>query len=450
MASLVSRSQNGLPFSIKCDKIDIVHLSIIMSTHKTLFLLCALGLAGTPFLSLKASENRWPAFRGPDRQGHSLATNVPIEWETKGKIGWKVPLSLSGWASPVVDQGHVIVSGSREEAGSITLHVASYRLADGTLEWETKVFEPDPQAIKARHSKNSHSSCTPILANEKIYAHFGHFGTCALDLNNGKVLWSRVVAYQPVHGNGGSPALVDDRLIFSADGASGPAIYALNAGNGEILWKTDRQTDAKKTFSFSTPLSVQVKDQTQVISPGSGMVGAYDPADGSLLWRVDYGEGYSVIPRPILHEGHVFIGTGYDRPKVMAIRLDGATGNLTQSHVAWETSRSAPNTPSLIVAENVLFYLSDGGILTCADPISGKVHWSERLGGNYSASPVSVGSSVYFISEEGKVSVVHANPEKLEILAQSELGERTLASPAMLDGTLLIRSADHIWKMIQP
>ena len=141
MASLVSRSQNGLPFSIKCDKLVIVHLSIIMSTHKTLFLLCALGLAGTPFLSLKASENRWPAFRGPDRQGHSLATNVPIEWETKGKIGWKVPLSLSGWASPVVDQGHVIVSGSREEAGSITLHVASYRLADGTLEWETKVFE---------------------------------------------------------------------------------------------------------------------------------------------------------------------------------------------------------------------------------------------------------------------------------------------------------------------
>ena len=450
MASLVSRSQNGLPFSIKCDKIDIVHLSIIMSTHKTLFLLCALGLAGTPFLSLKASENRWPAFRGPDRQGHSLATNVPIEWETKGKIGWKVPLSLSGWASPVVDQGHVIVSGSREEAGSITLHVASYRLADGTLEWETKVFEPDPQAIKARHSKNSHSSCTPILANEKIYAHFGHFGTCALDLNNGKVLWSRVVAYQPVHGNGGSPALVDDRLIFSADGASGPAIYALNAGNGEILWKTDRQTDAKKTFSFSTPLSVQVKDQTQVISPGSGMVGAYDPSDGSLLWRVDYGEGYSVIPRPILHENHVFIGTGYDRPKVMAIRLDGATGNLTQSHVAWETSRSAPNTPSLIVAENLLFYLSDGGILTCADPISGKVHWNERLGGNYSASPVSVGSSVYFISEEGKVSVVHANPEKLEILAQSEIGERTLASPAILDGTLLIRSAYHLWKMIQP
>lgn len=371
-----------------------------------------------------------------------------MDWNRTGHIEWKIPLDLSGWSSPVVDDGHIILSGAREREGVITLYVASYALEDGTLEWESQVFKPDPQTTGARHSKNSHASSTPIISQGTIYAHFGHMGTCALDLESGAVLWSRVMDYQPVHGNGGSPALVGDRLIFSADGASSPAIFALACSNGDILWKTPRQTAATRTFSFSTPLMVQVQGDTQVISPGSGMVGAYNPTDGALIWRVDYGEGYSVIPRPILHDGHLYIGTGYDRPKIMAIRLDKARGNLTETHVAWETSRSAPHTPSLIIAANCLLYVSDGGVLSCADPLSGEVHWSERLGGNYSASPVSSGSSVYFISEEGKVTVIRATPEKLEILAQSELEERTLASPALLDRTLLIRSADHLWKIV--
>jgi outer membrane protein assembly factor BamB len=180
------------------------------------------------------------------------------------------------------------------------------------------------------------------------------------------------------------------------------------------------------------------------------MVGAYDPSNGALIWRVDYGEGYSVIPRPILHAGQLFIGTGYDRPKVMAIRLDQATGNLTQSHVSWETQRSAPNTPSLIVVNDLLFFLSDGGILTCAEPQSGQVHWSERVGGNYSASPVSVGNHLYLTSEEGKVTVVEANKSGMRVVAQNDLEERTLASPAILNRTLLLRSAQHLWKIVTP
>ena len=400
--------------------------------------------------SLSGSEDSWPAFRGPDRQGHAKALHVPTEWNDEGKVAWKIPMTLDGWASPVVDQGHIILSGSRTTDEGITLHVASYSLHDGSLEWEREVFKPDPATLKARHSKNSHSSCTPILDDGKIYAHFGHFGTCALSLNDGQILWKRIIAYEPVHGNGGSPALVGNRLIFSADGASGPALYALEVESGDVAWKTKRETSAKKTFSFSTPLAVEVGDRTQVISPGSGMVGAYDPSDGALIWRVDYGEGYSVIPRPILHAGQLFIGTGYDRPKVMAIRLDQATGNLTQSHVSWETQRSAPNTPSLIVVNDLLFFLSDGGILTCAEPQSGQVHWSERVGGNYSASPVSVGNHLYLTSEEGKVTVVEANKSSMRVVAQNDLEERTLASPAILNRTLLLRSAQHLWKIVTP
>ena len=224
-------------------------------------------------------------------------------------------------------------------------------------------------------------------------------------------------------------------------------MYALNASDGAIAWRTPRESSARKKFSFSTPLVVEVKGRQQIISPGSGMVGAYAVEDGSLVWQVRYGEGYSVIPRPILWEGLMFIGTGYYRPNVYAIRLPELEGDLTDSHIAWQTRRSAPNTPSMIVVDGALYFVSDGGILTCADPRTGSVHWSERLGGNYSASPIAVGAQIYFVSEEGMVSVIESNTEALKVIAKNDLEERSLASPAAFDSTLLLRTQDHLWKI---
>src|SRR5262249_31941084 len=144
-----------------------------------------------------------------------------------------------------------------------------------------------------------------------------------LDLQ-GRVLWrSARLSYPPVHGNGGSPVLVGRALIFSCDGANEPFVAALNKDNGELLWKTPRVTGAKKKFSFSTPLLIREADGPQVISAGSGAVCAYAPEDGRELWRVRYGEGYSVVPRPISGHGLIFISSGFDRPVVMAIRPGG-------------------------------------------------------------------------------------------------------------------------------
>ncbi|XOV72142.1 MAG: PQQ-binding-like beta-propeller repeat protein [Verrucomicrobiota bacterium] len=394
-----------------------------------------------------AEDYLWPEFRGPGKQGHASARNVPTEWSNTKNLDWKIKTGLGGWASPVVSHENIILAGSKEEGDQLTLHIASFKLSDGSLNWEKQVFAPSADIVKQRHSKNSHASCTPILADGKIYAHFGHFGTCALDLETGNILWKKVIEYKPVHGNGGSPALVEGLLVFSVDGNSDPAVYALNADTGDIAWKTPRHSSASRKFSFSTPLIVEVNGQKQIISPGSGMVGAYAVKDGNLIWQVQYGEGYSVIPRPILHNQKLFIGTGYNKPNLLAIRLTEQTGDLTDTHIAWETDKSAPHTPSMIAVNGGLYFISDNGILTCADPDTGDVHWSERVRGNYSASPVAVDNHIYFISESGKVTIIEANTQAYTVVAENDLEERTLASPAVWDDTLLIRTQEYLWKI---
>src|SRR5205807_1012980 len=138
-------------------------------------------------------------------------------------------------------------------------------------------------------------------------------GTACLDLD-GKVLWrSRELRYSPVHGNGGTPILIDDRLMFSADGSDKQFVVALDSADGKVVWKTDRKSAAVQKFSFSTPLLITVNGKRQVVSPASDAVMAYDPADGREIWRATYG-GYSVIPRPVFGHGMIFLSTGYNNP----------------------------------------------------------------------------------------------------------------------------------------
>jgi outer membrane protein assembly factor BamB len=326
------------------------------------------------------------------------------------------------------------------------LRALCFDAKDGRAVWETEVFKPEPDTAKPKHRKNSLASPTPIVTGDRLYVHFGHMGTAALDLD-GKVLWRQTsLAYSPVHGAGGSPILVDGTLVFSADGVRDPFVIALDAATGQIRWKTPRQTPAKKQFSFSTPLAVKVDGITQIVSPGSGFVGAYDLKDGKELWRVNYGEGYSVIARPVFAHDLLFVSSGFERPVLKAIRPAGAKGDATESHVAWEWGKGVPHTASMLVAGNELYFVSDAGIASCADARTGKIHWSERLGGDFSASPVLADGRIYFFNESGVGYVVKAG-KSFELLETNVLGEPTLASPVPIDGALFVRSEAHLWRI---
>ena len=394
-----------------------------------------------------AGETEWPEFRGPGRQGISAAVDVPVEWSATQNVAWKVEVPGRGWSSPVLSQGKIYLTSAQAEAGEeTTLHALCFSADTGALVWNTEVFKPAPSAVAAIHPKNSPASATPIVSGGRVYVHFGHMGTAALDLD-GKIIWQEnELTWQPTHGNGGSPALVGDELIFSGDGAPDPFVAALEAATGKVRWRTPRHTTARKLFSFGTPLAIEVDGHTQVISTGSGFVGAYDPADGHEIWRVRYGEGYSVVPRPVFADGLLFIGTGFDAAWVYAIRPQGAAGDVTDTNVVWKVRKGAPLTPSMLVVGKELYYVSDNGIATCSDAATGEVHWAERLGGDFSASPVFADGRLYFLNESGVGYVLQAGTT-YQPLAKNELGERALASYAVTDGALIVRTESHLWRI---
>lgn len=398
--------------------------------------------------SIHGAETEWPEFRGPTGQGASAATNVPVQWNETTNVAWKVGLPGRGWSSPVLHKGRLYLTSAVADPGSsdVTLHALCLDATDGKILWNTELFRPDPSSVAAIHPKNSPASSTPIVSGDRLYVHFGHMGTAALDLS-GNVIWRQTgLKYSPVHGNGGSPVLVDDLLVLSCDGGSAPFVVALDTGTGAIRWKTARNSSAKKQFSFSTPLAIRVNGDTQVISPTSGFVAAYAPRDGHELWRVGYGEGYSVIPRPVFAHGLVFISSGFEQPILYAIKPEGASGNVTDTHVAWTYRKGVPHTSSMLVLGDEIYFVSDGGIATCADARTGEVHWTERLGGDFSASPVSAEGRIYFQNEGGIGFVVKAD-KAFALLAKNDLGERTFASYAVSDGALFIRSEAHLWKI---
>ena len=413
------------------------------TTRRILLRVALVGfIVGT---QLFASDN-WPEFRGPTAQGISDAKNVPLHWSATSNVVWKSAIPGDGWSSPVLVDGRIYLTTAVTDSTNTSLRALCVNAKDGLIQWNVEVFQPDSEATQEIHKKNSLASPTAIARVGRVYVHFGHMGTAALDLD-GKLLWRQTeLKYPPMHGNGGSPALVDDQLIFSCDGESDPFLVSLDAKTGKVNWKTPRNTTASRKFSFSTPLAIRVDGAMQIISPTSGFVAGYDPKDGQEIWRAHYPEGFSIITRPVYAHGLLFVSSSYMKPVLYAVKPASAKGDVTDSHVAWKHDKGAPNTPSPLVVGEEIYFVSDSGIATCLDARTGNLHWSERLGGGFSASPVLVEGRIYFQNEEGVGTVLKAG-KTFEVLAKNDLGERTLASPAVADNTLYLRSKSHLWRI---
>jgi outer membrane protein assembly factor BamB len=421
-----------------------VHFARSTPLPRSLFILTAFLL-----LITLASAEDWPEFRGPTGQGIVRDAALPVEWSPARNVAWKRALPGQGWSSPIVHQGRIYLTSAVPVAGSkqndLALTALCLEAKSGELLWQKEVFRQDGAKAPKIHAKNSHASPTPLTDGRHLYVHFGHQGTACLDLG-GQIVWRNGdFKYDPEDGNGGSPILVDDRLIFSCDGNDQQFAVALDRASGKVLWKTARKPDSKFKYAYSTPLLITVNGQQQVISPGPGAVWAYDPANGKEIWRVRYGAGYSVVPRPVFGHGLVYICTGFDTPNLLAIRPDGA-GDVTSTHVAWTGRRGVPLITSLLLVGDELYMVSDKGIASCLDARTGNVHWQERLGGAYSASPLVADGKVYFQSEEGTSVVVKAG-KRFEQLARNSLEERTLASCAASAGALYIRTEKHLYRI---
>lgn len=405
------------------------------------------------FLSVFISAKEWTKFRGPTGDGHVTVKSIPLKWSDTENVKWKVSVPGKGWSSPVISKGKIyltsaVAEGDNQDAADVhrELRVICYDSSDGKELWDTKVFEQKPLK-RPIHHKNSHASPTPIIEDGKVYVHFGHMGSACLDLK-GKILWkNNELKYDPLHGNGGTPIIVDNLFFYSADALTNPFVVALDKNTGKVLWKKQRsETDQSRKFSFSTPTLIRMGGRSQIISPASGAVFSYDSKTGEELWSVDYG-GWSVIPKPGVYKNMIYVGTGYERAHILGIRVDEESkGNVTESHVEWEITKRAPNTPSFMVVDDLLYFISDGGIATCVEPLTGEIIWQERTAGPISASPVYFNGMIYFLDEQGKTTVIKAG-RKFEIIAENKIKERTLASFGISEGAIYIRSEKSLFRI---
>jgi outer membrane protein assembly factor BamB len=420
------------------------------------------------------NANEWRQFRGPGGQGLVTdAKNLPETWSETENILWKAELPGRGWSSPVFAGStiwlttaveHPLEGEALEKArskklflnplakemdvlGSVVLHAIGINPQTGAVEKDIELFTLTE--IEPVHSLNSSASPTPILDGEFLYCHFGEMGTACVNTADGTIVWKTQLPSKHSVGPGSSPVIYNDLLIVPCDGTDQQYVVALNKLTGEQVWKTKRPKMTgilgELHKAFSTPLLVKTDERDQVIVPGAQWVVAYDPRDGYEIWRVRYGDGFSNVPRPVAGHGMVYVCTGYTSPQLWAIALDGHD-DVTKTHVKFKIAKQVPTMPSPILVDDQLYFVSDGGVATSADALKGETIWTKRLAGNYSSSPLFADGKLYFSSREGKTTVIRPG-RTYEEVAVNSLDGQLMASPAVYEDSLLLRSQSHLYRI---
>ena len=388
---------------------------------RILFLMPAAVLA----FSVLAGED-WPQFRGPNGDGRSDSRDLPLTWSESENVKWKTPVHGRAWSSPVILSDHVWLTTATEDGRE--LFVVCVDRGTGKILRDERIFEVEkPQFC---HQFNSYASPTPVIEPGRVYVTFGSPGTACLDSKTGKVLWGRRdFVCNHYRGAGSSPILYDDLLIMNFDGSDHQFVVALDKRSGKTVWRKERsidfkdldadgkpQTEGDLRKAFATPQVASVDGRSVLISQGAKATYAYEPLTGEELWRVEERTSHSGGTRPLVGFGMIFVPTGWSQGQILAIKpgksgevidanAESAGGANVQLQIAWKTKRNAPKKPSLLLVDDLLFGIDDGGVAACLEAKTGAEVWRERVGGNYSASPVCAEGRIYFFSEEGKTTV---------------------------------------------
>lgn len=434
--------------------------------------------------SVSGVEDNWPQWRGPGGLGISDATNYADEWSGEKNVAWKTAVPGRGHSSPVIWDDRIFLTTSIEgeqvpgrkapdhlgfdlKPGYLhpdsvgvdyknTLKVLAYDTKTGKQLWEQTAF--DGLMYDNRHRKNTYASSTVVTDGKLVFASFEAAGLYAYDVN-GKVLWKKAPSevngalvwdksFGPIAkaglGPGTSPILFEDLVIFQLDQEMGAnsAIVALAKKDGAEVWRALRTTRR----SWATPILVKVGSRTELIASGAEMVVGYDPATGQELWRANGVQSHP-IPSPVAGQGLVFLTAGSQAKRALAIR-PGGTGNLTDStSIVWRYSKGTAYVPSPILFGEYLYLMTDTGLMTCLDALTGQVKYEggrPPVPATFTASLVAYGDRLLETSEDGDTFVIKAGPVH-EVLRTNPIGEPVYASLALAGGTIYIRGAQHLF-----
>ena len=418
-----------------------------------------------------ANGEHWPQWRGPLGTGVTPDTGLPARW-SPGEVTWKARLGGLGVSSPVVWGDRIFVTSQTgrvalragnhptlargEEAsaekplgggdaaggadGKVRLLVEAFHRKDGRRLWRYAVdAEGD---LPGLHEKHNLATPSPVTDGRYVYAWFGNGQLIAVDAD-GKPAWQRHLAkeYGPFDiqwGHGSSPTLYRDLLILLCDHNPASYLVALDKRTGKERWRTDRE---KGSVSYSTPTVVPAPTGDELIVNSTKRVDGYDAATGKLLWWVGEPTRFAV-PVPSFAEGVVYLSRGYRSGPYMAVRA-GGRGDVSKTQVGWSVETGAPYVSSLIHYQGLVYMANDVGVVTAVDAKTGAKVWQERIEGIFTASPVAGDGKVYFVSESGDTIVLAAGRPP-RVLARNAVGERSVATPALSDGQIFLRTDDSI------
>lgn len=449
-----------------------VHRRLALSAL-LLGLLPAAAAAGTA----AASPPAWPSFRGAQAAGVAEGP-APTAWnaETATNVLWKTPIPGLAHSSPVVWGDRVFVTTAVSAEANPTFRHGLYGDVDpveskaehswrvlaldrktGKVLWEQVAHTGVP--LVKRHTKATHANSTPATDGEHVVALFGSAGLYCYGVD-GKLHWKKDLGvldagwfYDPSYQweYAASPVLYKNMVIVQADLQKGSFIAAFDLEDGRQIWRTERE----EIPSWATPSVFETDKRAELVTNATKQVRGYDPATGKELWRLT-GSSEIVAPTPIAAHGLAYVTSGYSPIQpIYAIRLGVANGDITlpkgkeaTEAVAWSKQRGGPYMPTPIVYGDHLYTCANNGILTAYDAKTGAQVYRERIAGTksvaFSASPVAADGKLYFASEDGEVFVVKAGP-KFELLATNPMGEVLMATPAIVDGMVLVRGQHHLF-----
>lgn len=410
------------------------------------------------------SESAWPQWRGPLGTGVAPNANPPVVWSEDKNIRWKISLPGKGHSTPVVWGDRVFITtaepygdalppryskapGSHDNVPVTHRHkfsVLAINRRDGAIIWQRTVHEALPR--EGGHYTASHASNSPATDGEHVFAFFGSHGLYCHDVH-GVLLWKAQLGEMNSlhgHGEGSSPALHGDTLIVNWDHEGQSFVVAFDKRTGRQRWKIMRN----EVTSWATPIVVEHAGQPQVIVSGTNRMRGYELATGKVIWECG-GLSTNVVASPVAGDGMVFAGSSYDTRALLAIRLDGAKGDITgRDRVAWSRSRGTPYVPSPLLYGDSLYFLTHyQGILTRVSARAGEERpGAFRLDGirDVYASPVAAADRVYVTDRQGATVVIrHADTH--QVLSLNRLNDNFSASAAIVGREILLRGEEHLY-----
>ena len=427
------------------------------SKRSPVWTFCVFALLAGPAIQPEANaKDNWPNYRGPSEVGQADDAQLPLDWSEQKNITWKTLVVGKAWSSPVIWGDRIFLTNAPEDGSRLSL--VCVNKTTGKILYKKQLHTVAlPQYC---HPFNSYASPSPVVEEGRLYVSFGSPYNACLDPATGDVLWERTdFVCNHFRGPGSSPFLYKKLLILHFDGSDEQYVVALDKETGKTVWRTDRTVDYQDTDpetgkiesegdwrkAYSTPIIAEVQGRDLLVSLASMALYGYEPANGKELWRVEFAGSHSGSCRPVFSHGLIYATTGADA-ELWAVR-PGGQGVVTDTHVAWKHPRVAvPRRSSLVVVEDSIYMVDDSGVGACLDAKSGKLIWKKRLGGNFSASLLHANGRIYCFDQEGKATVIQAS-RKYKVLAENQLDEGFMASPAVSGNALFVRTRTHLYRI---